>query len=85
MMLETAAAGGEEMTDGTGLPRMPYCAAVRRAWDLALLGTRRQAAARTKTVLYDLLNVPAMPRTAVDHAVTFRFAGAAPCRAAGRE
>jgi hypothetical protein len=32
-------AGVEEMMDGTGLPRMPYCAAVRQAWDLALFGT----------------------------------------------
>jgi hypothetical protein len=32
-------AGVEEMMDGTGLRRMPYCVAVRRAWDLALFGT----------------------------------------------
>lgn len=32
-------AGVEEMMDGTGLRRMPYCAAVRRAWDLVLFGT----------------------------------------------
>ena len=32
-------AGVEEMMDGAGLRRVPYCAAVRRAWDLALFGT----------------------------------------------
>lgn len=32
-------AGVEEMMGGAGLPRMPYCVAVRRAWDLALFGT----------------------------------------------
>lgn len=32
-------AGVEEMMDGPGLRRIPYCAAVRRAWDLALFGT----------------------------------------------
>lgn len=32
-------AGVEEMMDATGLPRLPYCVAVRRPWDLALFGT----------------------------------------------
>ena len=32
-------AGVEEMMDATGLPRLPYCVAVRRQWDLALFGT----------------------------------------------
>jgi hypothetical protein len=36
-------AGVEEMMDGTGLRRMPYCAAVRRTWDLALFGTHGSA------------------------------------------
>jgi hypothetical protein len=33
------AAGVGAMMDAAGLPRVPYCAAVRRAWDLALFGT----------------------------------------------
>jgi hypothetical protein len=32
-------AGTEEMMNATGLPRLPYCVAVRRPWDLALFGT----------------------------------------------
>jgi hypothetical protein len=32
-------AGVEEMMDGAGLPRVPFCVAVRRALDLALFGT----------------------------------------------
>jgi len=33
------AAGVGQMMQAAGLPRLPYCAAVRRAWDLALFGT----------------------------------------------
>lgn len=32
-------AGVEEMMDATGLPRLPYCVAVGRPWNLALFGT----------------------------------------------
>lgn len=37
------AAGVEQMMDATGLPRLPYGAAVRRPWDLALFGTHGSA------------------------------------------
>jgi hypothetical protein len=33
------ASGVEQMMDATGLPRLPYCVAIQRTWDLALFAT----------------------------------------------